>query len=206
MEEIKNIYFLVGSSASGKSIIQTMLEKSRGLKGIRSYTTRPKRYDNEDDTHIFVSSEEEFLKLKDDMVAYTYFNGNHYGVTNEQIDENNLYIIDPKGIEYYKSHSKSQKPYKIIYIKSFFNTRYERMMERYKKDNGYNLEMDSEKRIEIIEKGCKETCQRLINDILEFKDFEDKADFVVENNNNDMLVDVVNKIWQYIRLCEKEGE
>ena len=62
------IYLIVGRSGSGKTTIAEELERKYGLKSIQSYTTRPKRSDNETG-HIFVS-DEEFDKLTD-MVAYT---------------------------------------------------------------------------------------------------------------------------------------
>ena len=204
MNDSKFTYLIVGASSTGKSTIQTMLEKSRGLKGIRSYTSRPMRNENEDDTHIFVS-EEEFLKLKEDMIAYTFFDGNHYGVTQKQYEDNSLYIIDPLGIKYLKEHYKGNKPYKIIYIKSSFDTRYERLYQREKQNYGINkIEELSHKEWEKVIKNCSHNaCKRLNNDVSEFKDFEEKADFVISNEINDKLIDIVAKIWEFIRKNEK---
>ena len=58
----KNIFLVMGESGSGKDTITKELSNKYGLKVLKSYTTRPKRYDDED-THIFIS-EEEFDNLE----------------------------------------------------------------------------------------------------------------------------------------------
>ena len=45
---------LVGKSGSGKNTVQDYLVNKYGLKPLVSYTTRAKRYP-EEDTHIFIS-------------------------------------------------------------------------------------------------------------------------------------------------------
>ena len=60
---MNNIYLIVGCSGSGKTTIVNSLENKYGLKSIQSYTTRPKRSDDETG-HIFIS-DEEYDKLED---------------------------------------------------------------------------------------------------------------------------------------------
>lgn len=93
---MKNIYLIVGQSGSGKTTIVNCLEEKYGLKSIQSYTTRPKRSDDETG-HIFIS-DEEYDKLTN-IVANTEFCGYRYCVQAEQIDNNDLYVIDSVGVK-----------------------------------------------------------------------------------------------------------
>ena len=81
------IFLIVGCSGSGKTTITEQLEQKYGLKSIQSYTTRPKRSEDEKG-HIFVSDSE--VPPKTDMVAYTEFAGNRYCATAEQVEDNDL--------------------------------------------------------------------------------------------------------------------
>lgn len=199
---MNNLYIFCGESGSGKTIISKMLEIQRNLKSLPSYTTRPKRCEDEDN-HIFVT-DDEFDKLTD-IIAYTDFNGFRYCGTSQQIQQYDIYTLDKDGIVYFKENYHGEKGYKIIYIKTPFQTRYERMFERSKKDKGYyNNDCGDNDKLNIVELSSWETCQRLNNDTIKFKDIELYSDFVVNNNDGDLLTDVVNKVWQYIRKCENE--
>lgn len=86
-------YLIIGRTASGKSTFGRILEKI-GKKGVVSYTTRPKR--NEDDNdHIFITPEE--AKTYTDKVATTTINGYEYFATRKQVSDADYYIIDPNG-------------------------------------------------------------------------------------------------------------
>lgn len=172
---MNDIFLIVGCSGSGKTTIVSALEKQRNLKSIQSYTTRPKRSENEYG-HIFLN-DDEFSQLKD-LVAYTEFNGFKYGATSEQVELNDLYVVDVKGIEFFKQVYKGNKQIKIIYIKSSISTRVERMEQR------------GDKFADIME--------RILNDFAEFKGAKDIADLIVENNSDTKLTDCVQKIWEFI--------
>ena len=90
------ICLIVGPSGSGKTTIANHLIKRNGWSQIASYTTRERRHPLEDG-HTFVS-EEEFKQLEN-IVAYTYYNNNHYGATAQQIDNCELYVVDIPGVE-----------------------------------------------------------------------------------------------------------
>lgn len=83
---------------------------------MQSYTTRPKRHPNETG-HIFVQ-EEDFEQYKNDICAYTEFDGHKYWTTYEQIDESDLYIIDPAGVEslmlYAQNSGQSFKKFLLV--------------------------------------------------------------------------------------------
>lgn len=91
---MKMIYLIVGRSGSGKDYLANLLQ-SKGLKVVKSYTTRPKRYESED-THIFVSKEE--ADAITDKVATTTINGYEYFATKSQVEGSDVYIIDPNGV------------------------------------------------------------------------------------------------------------
>ena len=188
----KYIFLIVGCSGSGKTTITEQLEQRYGLKSIQSYTTRQPRYDGETG-HIFVSNEE-FDKLTD-MVGYTEFVANRYCATAEQVENNDLYVIDPKGIDFFMKSYKGNKIPKVIFISSDLTTRYERMVERAEiKGSTYTEAVD-------IALG------RIKNDVNEFYDYihnRASIDYIVNNNQNDNLNNVVNKIYEYICSCESE--
>lgn len=177
------IYLIVGRSGSGKTTIAEELEKKYGLKSIQSYTTRHKRSDNETG-HIFIS-DEEFDKLTN-MVAYTEFGfpPYRYCATAEQVENHDLYIIDPKGIEYFKEHYKGNKSIKVIYINVSVSVARERMRER--------------------GTSTKQAFNRISNDIVAFYDYVHgikTADYTIDNNNI-TLEEATEKIYKYIT----EGE
>ena len=186
------IFLIVGCSGSGKTTITERLEQKYGLKSIQSYTTRKPRYEGETG-HIFIS-DEEFDKLTD-MVAYTEFAGNRYCATAEQVENNDLYIIDPKGIDFFMKSYKGSKTPKIIFISSNLTTRYERMVGR--------AETKGKSHQEAIESSLT----RIVNDAGEFYDYiqgQAWIDYVCKNNSNDKLEDVVDKIFDHISSCESE--
>lgn len=94
---------LVGKSGSGKNyLIKKIQEKYPSIKEVISSTTREPRYEGED-THKFVT-EEQYLKDKEsgNMIAYTFFQGNHYYATKNDLRDSDIYILDPDGVKSFK--------------------------------------------------------------------------------------------------------
>jgi guanylate kinase len=98
---MKKIFLLVGESGCGKDTFANMLEQD-GYKILKSYATRPKR-ENEGFTHVFIKPEE-VEQYKNDMVAYTKIGEYEYFATKNQVLENDIYIIDPLGVQFLKDH------------------------------------------------------------------------------------------------------
>ena len=189
---MNNIYLIVGCSGSGKTTIVNALEEKYGLKSIQSYTTRPKRSDSETG-HIFIS-DEEYDKLEN-IIACTEFCNYRYCATAKQIDENDLYVIDPAGIESLKAFYKGNKQFKIIYIKSDITTRYERMRFRSQKSGKQYLE------------SVEESLNRIVHDSAKFYKYEHEEtpiDLVVNNGWDDDIIHVAEQIYRFIEQCEKE--
>ncbi len=189
---MNNIYLIVAPSGAGKTAVTERLAEKYGLKSIQSYTTRPPRYDGEPG-HIFIS-DDEFDKLTD-IVAYTEFCGYRYAATTEQVSTHDLYVIDPKGIEYFREKYNGKKNIKIIYIGSDMTARYERMRKR--------AEKNGSRYFEAVDNALK----RITNDVADFYDYEHGAthtDFVVENGYNSDIDTVADKVYEFICSCENE--
>ena len=123
----KPLYLFVGKSASGKTTIAELLESKYNYKTLQSYTTRPKRHENETG-HTFIS-EEEFNNLEN-IIAYTEYNGYKYCATKEQIDDVSIYVIDVPGVETLLQKYKTERPIAVIYFDAGIVTRIDRMIER----------------------------------------------------------------------------
>ena len=123
----KPLLLFVGKSSSGKTTIANILEKEHGYKQVSSYTTRSPRYENEIG-HTFVS-DEEFDNLGK-LAAYTLYNGHKYGTTYKQIDECDIYVIDPAGVKTLLYNYNTDREIYVIYFDSSVYTRINRMIER----------------------------------------------------------------------------
>lgn len=192
----KVIYLIVGKSACGKSHTVSNLVKDsvfkdlpaeyNPFKEVKSATTRDPRYDGEQG-HRFVDIET-YQKEKDDMLAYTLFNGNHYYTTPDDLKGALFYIIDPKGVDFFKSskHIEEYHPI-VVWVKCDPIKRIYRLIKR-----------------DGLIKGIK----RWISDFKEFKNWKrinpdiiapsDIADSVIEINifgkNFCSIAKVLNKI------------
>lgn len=115
--------------------------------------------------------------------------------TAEQVENNDLYVIDPNGVDYFIKSYKGKKTPKIIFIDSDLTTRYDRMVKR------------AEEKGDTFLNAVDKALSRIKTDVVEFYDYtHNKAhvDFTVDNNKNDNLIQVVDKIYDYICDCERE--
>lgn len=95
----------MGRSASGKSSIAKEVAEKLGLKVVQSYTTRPSRpgETSEDSDHIFITSDQ-VDQFQSQIIAYTNINGYEYFVTKDILDNSDIYVIDPLGLQELLSH------------------------------------------------------------------------------------------------------
>lgn len=117
---------IVGRSGCGKDTLAYCLTKNHGLKQLISTTTRPPRYTGET-AHIFVS-EEEANKMTE-RVAETVINGYQYFATKQQLDECDIYVVDPKGL----SDTCQRAPDTdlcVVYVKASTKVRRKRAIDR----------------------------------------------------------------------------
>lgn len=129
------LYLFVGKSASGKTSIADLLGEQHGLKQVYSFTTRPPRYEGEIG-HVFVT--EEIFKNIGELAAYTFYQGQHYGTTFNQLDECSIYVIDIPGVKSLlkKLHDRgSTRPVRIFYFDAAVSTRIMRMVNRWASDH-----------------------------------------------------------------------
>ena len=128
MGKLNNItILLVGASGSGKSTVADHLHNECGYDVLQSYTTRPRRTVDETG-HIFVTEEE--YEAIPNKVATTYFDGHYYCATQEQVDNNDIYIIDPHGVDEVLSTYKGNKKLIVFYIDVSIEERLNRMRMR----------------------------------------------------------------------------
>ncbi len=154
------IVLLIGKSGSGKTSVCNELQRGFNWRVLQSYTTRPKRSENETG-HIFVS-EDEFNRLSG-ICAYTEFDGYKYCATVDQVNDADVYVIDPDGYDYFKHLYKGPKMVIPIYLDASVKTCKERMRER--GDSDYNIK------------------RRLRNDKKKFRDVENKIPTHVDAND-----------------------
>ena len=121
-------FCIMGETASGKDTLTKKLCEDTGMKAIVSYTTRPRRT-NEGDTHIFVD-DSVYEQMKDNLAAYTEINGFRYWTTIEQIYDNDIYIIDPNGLETLENLGLEDIDICSIYINVPLEVRLERALYR----------------------------------------------------------------------------
>ena len=174
---------MIGESGSGKTTLATALEE-RGFKQLWSYTTRPPRYENEPG-HIFVNSFPDHIIC----AAHTVFNGYVYWSTTEQLEENDVYVIDPAGMEYLLKCYNGNKIPIIIYVEASKHVRSHRMKQR----------GDSRKQIK----------ERLKHDELAFRDFRNRMmrcdlpfQFITLSNDGDDLDNVKQKLFDIVDAYE----
>lgn len=158
---MKRIMCLVGESGSGKSTIAEALERS-GFKQVQSYTTRPKRSENEQG-HIFVT-QEDFDALRGDLVAYTRFGDYEYGATRQQVEECDIYVIDPLGVMYL-SECIGRENMIVVFVKASYTERRNRLIKSVGKERAY---------------------ERILRDTRAFKDFDD-YDIAFKNESKEQL-------------------
>lgn len=104
-------YLIAGRTGSGKDFLAEKLMEY-GLTAVKSYTTRPKRTDDED-SHIFITKED--ADTITDKVATTTINGYEYFATKSQVESSDIYIIDPNGI-YELAKNMPDTTFHLIYV------------------------------------------------------------------------------------------
>lgn len=167
------IICLIGKSGSGKTTIANELFNKYNLKQIISYTTRLPRYKNES-SHIFVNKNE-FNEIRNDLVAYTYFNQHEYGATSQQVDNNEIYVVDWRGYEELLNKYKGTKKIISIYIHVNIFKLIFRMFKRH----------DS----------IKQIWKRILNDKRMFKNVKKNCEYVINNINLEQSVESIWRIW-----------
>lgn len=107
------VYLVVGRTGSGKDYLVNKLEK-KGLTQVISYTTRPRRNDKEK-SHIFITRDESEKQLC--KVTKTVINEYEYFATKEQVENADIYIIDPDAIDTLVRNMPDTE-FQIVYVEA----------------------------------------------------------------------------------------
>lgn len=110
----KQIICILGRSASGKTSIAKEVCKRLNLRMVKSYTTRkPRQSELEESDHIFITPEQ---VAQYNPIAYTKIGEAEYFVTEAELSQGDVYVIDPNGLEYLENHLPENYSLKDVYI------------------------------------------------------------------------------------------
>mgnify|MGYP000868297774 FL=1 len=165
-----DITLIVGRSGTGKSTLEEKLCKDYNLKSIKSYSTRPKRSPDED-SHIFINPSD--VDKYPNKIATTTINNNFYFATKEQLDESQLYVIDPIGL-YKLSNNFPNLTFNLIYLK-LPKYKHQQYLKNRRKNSNETPELQA---------------QRLESENQQFDAFEDK----ITNNSLPKNIHLIKKI------------
>lgn len=180
----KPLIALIGTSGSGKTSLANKISKKYGYSVLKSYTTRAPRENDDADllSHSFCSMEEAaFFSEQRQIVCSTWFAGNFYFCTLDQLNSSDLYVVDLKGLQdlYRNYHSRP-----IISI--FLDVPPEIVADRMAKRG------DSD----------QEIMRRLQHDAEAFKEAKDFVDFVCDNSTQDKcneICEFVDMVFRYYK-------
>jgi guanylate kinase len=124
------VILVVGKTGSGKSSLIRRLCEKTGLRQLVSYTTRPRRSDDDND-HIFVTTEEYLMAKENGEIAIdTEIAGNYYYSTIEQLYNADLYTINPEALNRLLAMELPNIRFVVVYISCPDKIREERAMKR----------------------------------------------------------------------------
>ena len=131
MENKEHVLLCVmGRTASGKDTLANKLCERTGLRQIISYTTRERRA-NEGNTHIFISNEEyDLLESANEIAAFTQIGPYKYCCTVKQLYENDIYVIDPMGLQHLRTLNLPNLRLVTVYINTPDAVRKERALNK----------------------------------------------------------------------------
>lgn len=180
---------LLGESGSGKNTVQDFLVKKYGLKPLLSYTTRKRRYPDED-THTFIT-EEEYNKIakNEKVIASTRFDNNYYCATDKQLEQSDVYIIDVNGLQNLsdaKINGEIDCPLVKVYIRLPEKERIKRMKNRGDSKQSISQRIEHDKNAF----GCVEY---LCNYIFDNVDSENTADQIYQTVYGDKNVTQIDE-------------
>lgn len=151
---------LVGRAASGKDHARKLFT-NRDYKYAVSFTTRPPRDGEIDGVDYYFLTDEKFQQMieANEFYEYVSFNGWHYGTSNAQFYNDNIFIMTPHGVSKIKPEDRASTF--IMYFDMPLDIRKERLM----------LRNDADK-----------VDRRIAADDLDFQDF---TDFDLRIKNSD---------------------
>lgn len=178
----------MGESGVGKTTIADYMERTYGLKQVVSYTNRLKRFDGEIG-HRFID-ERDVDKIKQQFpnrVAEGVYDGNFYFATEEQVDECDVYVINPSAVCDFKRKYSGNKTIKVVLLEDTPVNKAKHMFHR----------GDSIAKIQ----------RRLDYDRVEFKDARELADYIVVNTGIERTARAIRgAIWGWNVIAENQSK
>lgn len=190
---MRNLFCIVGPTGAGKDELTKQLCASLNLKAVTSYTNRPMREDETEGIEHYFRNRSQMKKILEDeeVVAYTKIEdpnsgveGYEYCTTKQELEQSDVYCIDPNGIQYLKS-----KVTDVNLVVIYIATKYEIRRQRVASSGRGNKEL-------IL----KQFDDRVNNEKAQFERFllDEEYDYIVDNNANlpnmafDALLNIVN--------------
>ena len=167
---------IVGRTSSGKDYFAERLTE-KGLKMVKSYSTRPKRTPDED-THIFVTPEE--AAQITDKAATTVINGYEYFGTAQQVKDNDIYIIDPNGL-YELTGNMPDENFLVVYVSADPVVRRQRAIARAMPSD--LSEFDEEGKKQLEDEIAATFDSRSADEDGQFSAFEEQVKIFTESEN-----------------------
>lgn len=168
---------LFGEGGSGKDTIVDWLYKKypNNFHKVVSYTTRPRRLDEENGFHYYFISPSTFEKYKKNnyfLETSLYNNNWQYGTSLKEFKEDkvNLCVLDINGVR----NLSQREDFECIFIKVEVSatTRLNRMISRVQKD--------------YSDKKLAEACRRFYKDYQDFTLFEEDLEYLNDNLKNNL--------------------
>lgn len=128
----KKLCLVVGKAASGKSTLAREAGNELGLRVAKSCTTRPPRNEKERNgiaDHYFISRDDLDV-FKNQMVAKAENNGEVYFTTLEELDQSDIFVVDPSGVRELRILYMDRYDLTVIYVSTADIIMAERARER----------------------------------------------------------------------------
>ena len=179
------IIVLLGASGSGKSTIENELATHHGFEKIISCTTRKPRNGEVDGKEYHFVEHDTFIDIvNSDMLAEydEYSQGKLYGtLKSDYIDDTDkVVVLTPNGMRQLKKNCHNNNIFSVL-INANLGTRVKRYINRCGIDK-----FDFDDKNEIF--------ARVERDFAMFLGLEKEVDLVIENNDEMLIRDVVNRI------------
>lgn len=181
---MKELVFILGKSASGKSRVADMIDKNLRYEKVVPCTTRPKRKNELNGVDYYFIDEAVFGDkiAKDEFVYYSKYDTAegawYYGIERVELERHmyGVLVIEPDGFRALVEELDDHTTYKAFYIESDDRERYKRQIDRGDDIMEISLRairdnvafMGIERDVFVVD-GCKtvdETYRQIINGLL----------------------------------------
>lgn len=187
------IIVLLGASGSGKSTIENELATHHGFEKIISYTSRQPRPGEVNGKDYYFTNNDTFYEMIDDNLFAEYdeySQGRLYGTLISDYDDGNkVVVLNPNGLRQFKQNCFANNIFSVL-VNANLGTRIKRYVDRCGVDH-FNFDDKNE------------IASRVERDFGMFLGLEKEVDFVVDNNEDTNISDVVNCILNKIK---EEGD